>query len=1569
MNTKRVFDFYPLEDRVLLSGESADAADVGASADADLAALLLESLAAADGQANSEPAVGSLAESSDERQSQLGGDADLADASAVDPAESLEVIFVDARVQDSESLLGGLQDQQSSSSQWLVVHIDGDQDGIELISSTLGGLSGVDAVHLISHSDGDGIQLGATRLDLNSVEGYAGEIAVWADSLDVDADLLIYGCDLASTADGRALLDSLRALCDCDVAASDDATGHQSLGGDWDLEYTIGQVDSAVAFTTDIQQGWMHLMAVETVRDEFNSVGYSGNDGTQNWAGDWQELGESDGANTGLVEGDANPAGLEIGRVNGPADINGLGLKREADLSQALSATLSLDAWVSSYDDDASVSLAISTDNVNWTILDTYDFSSMPTTSTAYNYDISGYLSASTWIRFLGSGDTGSDATNDEFYADNIQIAYTTNTAPTLAGANNLASISEDQTGNGGTLVSALIAGQISDPDPGALTGIAVTGVDDSNGTWEYTTDGGGNWHALDSVSENSARLLASDANTYVRFVPNANWNGTVNSGLTFHAWDQTEGTAGSTMDLYATESVRDEFSVASFSGNDGSVDWATDWQQLGEADGPSSGSVRVDTTPASLEIGSFGLADTTGLGLQRQVDLSGATSATLSLDAWRAGFDNNASITLAVSTDGSSWTDLDTFTYASAPTSATSFDYDISAYASSTTWIRFLGSGLIDGDFLRFDDVQIEYTALNTGGESSISTDAHTAGVVVNPVNDAPEIATWYDNNWLYRKEIIVDAGQVAGDLTSFPILIGLDSDAELAAFAQADGDDILFTSADGTTQLAHEIEVFTSATGELVAWVRTDLSSAEDTRLYMYYGNSAAANQQDVTNVWDSDYQAVWHLSDAPTGAAGEINDSTSNNNHGTSEGSMDGADLVSTQVGTGLDFDGADDLIRVSDSPGLDSTASAATFELWINWQNAVDGDHQIVMTSSNRFTGGAQDGYEWASQGDRDHFYYPEGGTDPNYVLGPNPYTNGTWHHVAVTQDFATRTVEIYIDGVAMPTTTDTLSATWTTLANPDDWLWGGNPDRATRYFDGMMDEIRVSSVVRSQAWIQTSLASQSDPGTFFTLGSAESQTLTLTDINEDNITSPGDTVASLIASVGGDRITDVDAGALEGIAVVSVDDSNGTWQYDAGSGWTNFGSVSDNAAVLLDPTASLRFVPDADYNGTSGDITFRAWDQSDGNPSGASGVDVSANGGVTAYSAVTDSARLQVMAVNDSPAVATNTGTTVNEGSSGNVITTAMLNEGDVDDDGAELIYTITDLADNGTMFLAGFGALGLNDTFTQADLDAGNVTYDHDDSETTSDSFDFSLADSGEDGATSASGTFNIGITPVNDNSITAISDTDPASESISENAISGTPVGVTAFASDDDAGDTVSYSLDDNDGGRFAIDSATGFVTVAGAIDRETDGPSRSLTVRATSTDGSFTTRTFVVAVNDVDEFDVGPVSDVDGTVNAVNESATAGTPVGITASASDADATTNTITYSLQDDDGGRFTIDSATGIVTVAGAIDRETDGPTRNITVRATSADGSFTDQAFAISINDVDEFDVGAVSRR
>src|SRR5258707_524222 len=141
----------------------------------------------------------------------------------------------------------------------------------------------------------------------------------------------------------------------------------------------------------------------------------------------------------------------------------------------------------------------------------------------------------------------------------------------------------------------------------------------------------------------------------------------------------------------------------------------------------------------------------------------------------------------------------------------------------------------------------------------------------------------------------------------------------------------------------------------------------------------------------------------------------------------------------------------------------------------------------------------------------------------------------------------------------------------------------------------------------------------------------------------------------------------------------------------------------------------------------------------------------------------------------------------------------------------------------------------------------------------------------------------------------------------VAGNEACGLVVGITAFASDADATtNAVSYSLSSNPGGLFAIDTNTGVVTTAAAIDREALGASTAIEVTATSADGSTAAKTFSIAINDVNEFAVSTPLDTDVAVNAVDENVAAGTVVGITAFASDADATTNAVSYSLSSNPG---------------------------------------------------------------
>lgn len=115
-----------------------------------------------------------------------------------------------------------------------------------------------------------------------------------------------------------------------------------------------------------------------------------------------------------------------------------------------------------------------------------------------------------------------------------------------------LDSIGATAADNPGTLVSDLIASAggeaIRDPDSGAQKGIAITGVDSSRGSWQYSLDGGATWNALGSATPGAARLLAADARTRLRLVPAGGWVGTLNQAVRFRAWDRTFGTNGGTL-------------------------------------------------------------------------------------------------------------------------------------------------------------------------------------------------------------------------------------------------------------------------------------------------------------------------------------------------------------------------------------------------------------------------------------------------------------------------------------------------------------------------------------------------------------------------------------------------------------------------------------------------------------------------------------------------------------------------------------------------------------------------------------------------------------------------------------------------------------------------------------------------------------------------------------------------------------------------------------------------------------------------------------------------------------
>ena len=184
--------------------------------------------------------------------------ADIIAGAAVQPV-SRELVFVDTSLPDYRQLVAAVNSLNSPQRQINIVLLN-DSDGIQQISKTLSQYHNLDAVCFLSHGTGDSVDLSGTWLQAGNLNAYAGQIAGWRNALSEGGSLLFYGCDLAARAAGRTLLQDIHALTGAGVAANTGATGNLSQGGDWTLNYQLGNVNTALPFNPGTMAAWDGLM-------------------------------------------------------------------------------------------------------------------------------------------------------------------------------------------------------------------------------------------------------------------------------------------------------------------------------------------------------------------------------------------------------------------------------------------------------------------------------------------------------------------------------------------------------------------------------------------------------------------------------------------------------------------------------------------------------------------------------------------------------------------------------------------------------------------------------------------------------------------------------------------------------------------------------------------------------------------------------------------------------------------------------------------------------------------------------------------------------------------------------------------------------------------------------------------------------------------------------------------------------------------------------------------------------------------------------------------------------------
>ncbi|MDD5705758.1 MAG: DUF2341 domain-containing protein [Kiritimatiellae bacterium] len=381
-------------------------------------------------------------------------------------------------------------------------------------------------------------------------------------------------------------------------------------------------------------------------------------------------------------------------------------------------------------------------------------------------------------------------------------------------------------------------------------------------------------------------------------------------------------------------------------------------------------------------------------------------------------------------------------------------------------------------------DEVRLANTARSVAWVQAEFRSASTPGAYIHVGDEeACDVAVeWYQRAWRYRQRVTL-TNLVDASLTNFPVLIRIAA-ADNAIFgnAQASGADILFTDISGTNKLAHEIELYTNGvTKELCAWVIVPVLPTTGTRFYLYYGNPAAADQQEKTAVWDSAYKGVWHLREMADHNQTNY-DSTAYANHGRRNDANHSGTGSQGQIAGAGDFEGtADDYVAVANSDSLDiyGTNNPVTLSAWIRFDTL--GTTPIMIAK-----GAYAYEYRFGFNGSNTNldFWVNQDGV----ARGPSSGIISTWtdwHHWVGVYDGAS--VKLYKDGDYVTQLTHS-----GVVIQKTHGLYFGNYYGlgATYAFDGQLDEVRVANAARSAAWVQAEYRTSATPAAYLAFTAQE-----------------------------------------------------------------------------------------------------------------------------------------------------------------------------------------------------------------------------------------------------------------------------------------------------------------------------------------------------------------------------------------------------------------------------------------------------------------------------------------------
>jgi len=356
----------------------------------------------------------------------------------------------------------------------------------------------------------------------------------------------------------------------------------------------------------------------------------------------------------------------------------------------------------------------------------------------------------------------------------------------------------------------------------------------------------------------------------------------------------------------------------------------------------------------------------------------------------------------------------------------------------------------------------------------------------------------SWF-TGWSYRKNITILNSKVDGSssFSNYPILIYIDN-AETDFWNHCNSpENIIFTQSDGLTELDREIEIFDHSNDKLYAFVRIpSLSALVNTSIYIYYDSSSPTHgETNDLGTWNTNFKAVWHLNDDPTGA---IYDSTPNDNDGSGN-NMASNDLIDGKVGKALDFDGTNDYANFADSSSLKPTE--VTLLSWI-YPRETDPDSRWFVGKGCKDKWQNQDAVSYGVDcRDRDDdsnteiHTRPENNSNQQTMVDFEITSIHTWYYVGMTYNSSSELVTLYVDGDNKGNKSHGQALRYNnawdfTIAGSH----AGTGSGVNRYENCKIDEVWVLNTDVSDDWISTQYNFQNNPGNCITIGNEEGNNL-------------------------------------------------------------------------------------------------------------------------------------------------------------------------------------------------------------------------------------------------------------------------------------------------------------------------------------------------------------------------------------------------------------------------------------------------------------------------------------------